>query len=56
MPISKEMRLLAAKWFTGTSWPKRLNWVSIQGIRGWTAIPRFELRFPIMAVVGSVSV
>lgn len=52
MPISKEMRLLAAKWSTGTGWPKRLNWVSIQSIRGWTATPRFELRFPIMAVVG----
>ena len=52
MPISNEVRRLAAKWSTGTGWPKRLNWLSIEGLRGWSAAQRFEMRFPIMAVVG----
>lgn len=51
MPISSEVRRLGAKWATGTGWPKRLDWVEITGIRGWTG-QRFELKFPIMAVVG----
>ena len=32
-------------------WPKRLDWIEIRGLRGWSG-QRFELRFPIMAVVG----
>jgi predicted ATPase len=51
MPISSEVRRLGAKWQTGTGWPKRLEWIEINGIRGWTG-QRFELKFPIMAVVG----
>src|SRR2546421_3818052 len=35
----------------GSGWPKRLDWIEIKGVRGWTG-QRFELRFPIMAVVG----
>lgn len=49
--ISREMRRLQAKWATGTGWPKRLDWIEIDGIRGWEG-QRFDLRFPIMAVVG----
>lgn len=49
--ISREMRRLEASWTQGTRWPKRLEWVEISGLRGWTG-QRFELRFPIMAVVG----
>ena len=51
MPISNEVRRLGAKWQTGTGWPKRLDWIEISGLRGWTG-QRFELKFPIMAVVG----
>ena len=51
MPISSEVRRLGAKWQTGLGWPKRLDWVEITGIRGWVG-QRFELKFPIMAVVG----
>lgn len=51
MPISDEIRRLNSKWQTNTGWPKRLEWVRIDGVRGWTG-QRFELRFPIMAVVG----
>lgn len=51
MPISNEIRRLTAKWATGTGWPKRLDWIEISGLRGWTG-QRFDLRYPIMAVVG----
>ncbi len=51
MRHSNEIRRLAAKWSTGTGWPKRLEWLEINGLRGWTG-QRFDLRFPIMAVVG----
>ncbi len=51
MPSSDEIRRLNSKWQTNTGWPKRLEWIEIDGIRGWTG-QRFELRFPIMAVVG----
>ena len=51
MPISPEMRRLMAKWRTGSGWPKRADWIEIDGIRGWTA-QRFEFRFPIMALTG----
>lgn len=51
MPNSSEMRRLSSKWQTDTGWPKRLEWVEVDGLRGWTG-QRFELRFPVMAVVG----
>jgi predicted ATPase len=51
MPNSDEIRRLNSKWQTNTGWPKRLEWIDITGLRGWTG-QRFELRFPIMAVVG----
>lgn len=51
MAISKEVRRLDARWGQQTGWPKRLDWVEVKGIRGWTG-QRFELPFPIMAVVG----
>jgi predicted ATPase len=49
--ISSEMRRLTAKWSSSTAWPKRLDWIEIKGLRGWMG-ERFELRYPIMAVVG----
>lgn len=51
MPNSNEIRRLSVKWGTGSGWPKRLEWIEIDGLRGWTG-QRFELRYPIMAVVG----
>lgn len=51
MAISKEMRKLINKWKTGTSWPKRLEWLEIKGIRGWSG-QRVDFQFPIVALVG----
>jgi predicted ATPase len=51
MPNSSEVRRLNAKWQTDTGWPQRLEWIEIENVRGWTG-QRFELRFPVMAVVG----
>jgi len=51
MELSKEMRRLQGRWDTGTGWPKRLDWVEIEGLRGWSG-QRFNLPFPIMALVG----
>ncbi len=52
MPNSNEVRRLATKWRSGGSlWPKRLDWLRISGLRGWNR-QRFDLQFPIMAVVG----
>jgi predicted ATPase len=48
---SDEVRRLESKWRSRTGWPKFLNWVEIRGIRGWSG-QRFEMPFPIMAVVG----
>lgn len=51
MPISPEMRRLENKWRTGSGWPKRLEWIEIDGLRGCVNT-RVEFRFPIMAIVG----
>lgn len=51
MAISRQVRRLQGKWNAGTGWPRRLDWIEVDGIRGWEG-QRFELRFPIMAVVG----
>ena len=49
--MSDEMRRLGKKWATGSGWPKRLEWMEIKGLRGWTG-QRIEFPFPIVAVVG----
>ena len=51
MPLSKEMRLLQNKSASGQGWPKRLEWIEIEGLRGWSG-QRIELDFPIVALVG----
>lgn len=51
MPISSEMRRLYNKWKTGAAWPKRLEWLEISGLRGWTG-QRIDFNFPIVALVG----
>jgi predicted ATPase len=51
MSISKEVRLLQSRWKSGQGWPKRLEWIEIEGLRGWTG-QRVEFQFPIVALVG----
>lgn len=51
MSISSEMRKLHRKWSTGNSWPLRLEWIELDGLRGWTG-QRLSFPFPIVAIVG----
>jgi len=53
MELSREMRRLQRKWDTRDvdGWPKWLEWVEIDGLRGWHN-ERIEFRFPIMAIIG----
>lgn len=51
MAISKQMRLLQNKWISNAGWPKRLEWLEIKGLRGWTG-NRIDFRFPIVAICG----
>ena len=51
MMQSNEIRRLTTKWRSQTGWPKKLEWIEISGLRGWTG-QRFRLDYPIMAVVG----
>ena len=51
MTVSRQMRLLQNKWQANTGWPKRLEWMELNGIRGWTG-QRIDFRFPIMAICG----
>ena len=34
MSNSREMRRLHAKWQQNTGWPKRLEWIEIDGLKG----------------------
>ncbi|MGE0252941.1 MAG: ATP-dependent endonuclease [Dongiaceae bacterium] len=51
MAVSKQVRLLQNKWQANTGWPKRLEWMELHGLRGWTG-QRIDFRFPIMAICG----
>jgi predicted ATPase len=51
MALSAEMRRLQNKWIAAGGWPKRLEWLEISGIRGWTG-QRIDFQFPIIALVG----
>ena len=51
MPLSNEVRRLERSWANETAWPKRLEWIEINGLRGWTG-QRIEFRFPIVAISG----
>ena len=48
---SREVSKLAKAWQSSQNWPKFLNYIEINGIRGWTG-QRVELKFPIVAIVG----
>ena len=51
MSLSKEIKLLFEKWDANNGWPKRLEWLSIKGIRGWDG-ERIDFNFPLVAIVG----
>lgn len=51
MAINDEVRRLQKTWQSGTGWPQRLQWLRIDGLRGWEGQP-IEFNFPIMAIVG----
>lgn len=51
MSLNDEVRRLDKKWQASTGWPKRLEWVELAGIRGWSG-QRLILNFPIVAIVG----
>lgn len=49
--LSTEVRKLKRKWDGGNSWPKYLEWIQVEGIRGWKS-QRIRFDFPIVAIVG----
>ena len=49
--LSKEVRLLFEKWDANNGWPKRLEWISIKGIRGWAG-EQIDFNFPLVSIVG----
>jgi predicted ATPase len=49
--LSGEMRRLQNKWRTNSGWPKKLEWLEIQGLRGWAG-ERVDFQFPVVALVG----
>lgn len=51
MKTSKQIRLLTNKWITNTAWPKRLESLEINGIRGWKG-QRVQFQYPIVAICG----
>lgn len=51
MVLSREVQRLQSKWQSGVAWPKRLDWIEIDAIRGWTG-QRLSFDFPIIALVG----
>lgn len=51
MSLSKEMRLLLKKWSAGTHWPKHLDALEVDGLRGWKG-QKIDFQFPIVALVG----
>jgi predicted ATPase len=54
MAINDEVRRLAKKWRGNQGWPKRLNWLEIDNMRGWER-QRITFDFPIVAVIGENS-
>lgn len=48
--LSREMRRLANRW-SQNPWPQHLEWIEIDGLRGWAG-QRIDFDFPVVAVVG----
>ena len=51
MALSQEMRKLINKWESGRHWPKFLERMQIEQVRGWDG-KRIDFRFPMVAIVG----
>ncbi len=51
MALGSEIRRLDRAWQNETAWPKRLEWIEIEGLRGWKG-QRVEFPFPIVAIAG----
>jgi predicted ATPase len=51
MHLSPEIRRLDRRWQTQNAWPRRLEWLEVDGIRGWSG-QRIDFSFPIVAIVG----
>lgn len=51
MALSTEVKQLFSKWDANNGWPKRLESLTITGLRGWTG-QRIDFNFPIVAIVG----
>ena len=51
MTLSREVRRLERAWQNETAWPKRLDWIEIENIRGWQG-QRIRFPFPIVAICG----
>lgn len=49
--ISNQIRRLSRKWQSGQGWPKRLEWIEVDGVRGWKG-QRVDFSYPITAIVG----
>jgi predicted ATPase len=49
--MQTEVRLLDKKWSAKNHWPRRLDWLAIEGMRGWNN-NRISFDFPIVAIVG----
>lgn len=52
MALSAEVRRLERAWQNEAAWPKRLDWIEVEGVRGWTG-QRIRFPFPIVAVAGT---
>jgi predicted ATPase len=52
MAISKEMRRLQTKWASTTGWHKRIEWIEIDGIRGWNGQRIDFTKFPMIVICG----
>ncbi|MDF7662386.1 AAA family ATPase [Erwiniaceae bacterium L1_54_6] len=50
MSLSREVRRLQERWGRG-DFPKHIEWVELDGIRGWTG-QRVDFKFPMAAIVG----
>lgn len=48
--LSKEVRRLAKKWSRG-DFPKHLEWIELNGLRGWSG-QRIDFNFPVVAICG----
>ena len=51
MALSREIRRLERSWQNQVAWPKRLNWIEISRLRGWSG-QRIDFPFPIVAIAG----